>query len=87
MSQTEESDDRELVMRLAPLYQQDREQAVREGEQRLIIRQLNHRFNYIGTSMIDRIRDLSTEKLEALGEAFLDFSALTDLETCLDQNL
>jgi hypothetical protein len=87
MSQIEESDDRELIMRLAPLYQQDREQAVLEGEQRLIIRQLNHRFNNIDTSMIDRIRGLSTDQLETLGEAFLDFSSLTDLETWLDQNL
>ena len=55
MSQTEESDDRELVMRLAPLYQQDRELAkqegkiegIKQGEQRLILRQLNRRFGEI----------------------------------------
>lgn len=87
MSQIEESDDRELIMRLAPLYQQDREQAVLEGEQRLIIRQLNHRFGEIDSSVIERIRGLSTDQLETLGEAFLDFSSLTDLETWLDQNL
>ncbi len=83
----EESDDRELIMRLAPLYQQDKEQAVLEGEQRLIIRQLNHRFGEIDSSVIERIRGLSTDQLETLGEAFLDFSSLTDLETWLDQNL
>ncbi|BAZ02216.1 hypothetical protein NIES37_62270 [Tolypothrix tenuis PCC 7101] len=33
-TQSQDEDDRELVMRLAPLYQQDREQAVQEGEQR-----------------------------------------------------
>ncbi len=33
-NQSQDEDDRELVMRLAPLYQQDREQAVQEGEQR-----------------------------------------------------
>ncbi len=95
MSQIEESDDRELVMRLAPLYQQDREQArqegqvegIKQGEERLIIRQLNHRFGEIDSSVIERIRGLSTDQLETLGEAFLDFSSLTDLETWLDQNL
>ncbi|MBD2535027.1 DUF4351 domain-containing protein [Nostoc flagelliforme FACHB-838] len=95
MSQTEESDDRELVMRLAPLYQQDREQArqegqvegIKQGEERLIIRQLNHRFGEIDSSVLERIRGLSTDQLETLGEAFLDFSSLTDLETWLDQNL
>ncbi len=95
MSQIEESDDRELVMRLAPLYQQDREQArqegqvegIKQGEERLIIRQLNHRFGEIDSSVIERIRGLSTDQLETLGEAFLDFSSLTDLEIWLDQNL
>ncbi|MGH1396410.1 MAG: hypothetical protein ACRAVC_20615 [Trichormus sp.] len=34
LTQTQDEDDRELVMRLAPLYQQDREQAIQEGEER-----------------------------------------------------
>jgi flagellar biosynthesis/type III secretory pathway protein FliH len=34
INQTLEAEDRELIMRLAPLYEQDREQAIREGEQR-----------------------------------------------------
>lgn len=32
--QNQDEEDRELLMRLAPLYQQDREQAIQEGEQR-----------------------------------------------------
>ncbi|MGH7998653.1 MAG: DUF4351 domain-containing protein [Brasilonema sp.] len=85
VAQNPEEDDRELVMRLAPLYQQDREQAIQEGEQRLIIRQLNRRFGEIDSSLIERVRELSIEQLEALGEALLDFSALTDLEAWLTQ--
>lgn len=85
MSQTSEEDDRELVMRLAPLYQQDKELAVREGEQRLIFRQLNRRFGEIETSLVQQIRGLSTEQLEALGEAFLDFNSVADLEVWLAQ--
>lgn len=34
VTQNQDEEDRELLMRLAPLYQQDREQAMQEGEQR-----------------------------------------------------
>jgi predicted transposase YdaD len=82
-------------MRLAPLYQQDRELAKQEGraegraegEQRLVLRQLNRCFGEIDASIIERVYLLSTEQLEALGEALLDFSALTDLEAWLNQEL
>ena len=72
-------------MRLAPLYQQDRELAKQEGEQRLIIRQLNRRFGEIDASLIDRIRGLSIERLELLGDALLDFTTISDLVTWLNQ--
>jgi hypothetical protein len=93
MSQIEESDDRELIMRLAPLYQQDRELArqegqvegIKQGEERLILRQLNRRFGKIETSVVEQIRGLSTEQLEGLGEAFLDFESVADLEAWLAQ--
>jgi hypothetical protein len=88
MTQNTEEDDRELVMRLAPLYQQDREQAIQEGnkqgEQRLIIRQLNRRYGEIDSSLVEQVRGLSIEQLEALGEALLDFSEISDLEAWLD---
>ncbi|MDD1420233.1 DUF4351 domain-containing protein, partial [Dolichospermum sp. ST_sed1] len=86
-SQTE---DQELIMRLAPLYQQDRELAKQEGlqeglekEQRLIIRQLNRRIGEIDSLLIQKVQELPVEKLEALGEALLDFTSVTDLETWL----
>ncbi|MBD2679053.1 hypothetical protein H6H03_16260 [Nostoc paludosum FACHB-159] len=34
VTQNQDEEDRELLMRLAPLYQQDRQQAIQEGEQR-----------------------------------------------------
>ncbi|MDZ8078876.1 MAG: hypothetical protein RMX35_07220 [Nostoc sp. DcaGUA01] len=34
VTQNQNEEDKELLMRLAPLYQQDREQAIQEGEQR-----------------------------------------------------
>ncbi len=97
LNQDLEEDDRELIMRLEPLYQRDREQAKQEGreegraegridgEKRLVIRQLNRRIGEIDASLIERVQGLSIEQLENLGEALLDFSNVADLETWLNQ--
>jgi hypothetical protein len=89
VNQELEADDRELIMRLEPLYQRDREQAIQEGnkqgEQRLVLRLLNRRIGEIDTSLIERIQGLSLEQLENLGEALLDFSNVANLETWLNQ--
>ncbi len=85
------SDDQELIMRLEPLYQRDKEQAIqfgnKQGEQRLIIRQLNRRIGEIDASLIERVQGLSIEQLENLGEALLDFSSVADLSAWLSQQL
>ncbi|AFY33526.1 DUF4351 domain-containing protein [Calothrix sp. PCC 7507] len=81
VNQELEADDRELVMRLEPLYQK----AVQSGEERLVLRQLNRRLGEINQSLIERIQRLSIEQLENLGEALLDFSNIADLETWLNQ--
>ncbi|OCQ99536.1 hypothetical protein BCD64_10805 [Nostoc sp. MBR 210] len=94
LNQELEADDRELIMRLEPLYQRDREQAKQEGRQEgrqeegqgLILRQLNRRFGEIEALLIEQIRSLSIEQLENLGEALLDFSSVNDLETWLNQH-
>ncbi|MDD1433517.1 DUF4351 domain-containing protein [Dolichospermum sp. ST_sed6] len=90
INQSSQTEDQELIMRLAPLYQQDRELAKQEGlqeglekEQRLIIRQLNRRIGEIDSLLIQKVQELPVEKLEALGEALLDFTSVTDLETWL----
>ncbi|RCJ36710.1 hypothetical protein A6769_14485 [Nostoc punctiforme NIES-2108] len=89
VNQELEADDRELIMRLEPLYQRDREQAKEEGRQEgkedLILRQLNRRIGEIDALLIGRINGLSIEQLENLGEALLDFSSVADLETWLNQ--
>lgn len=97
VNQDLEEDDRELIMRLEPLYQQDREQAKLEGrqegqregrlegEQRLVIRLLNRHLGEIDASLIQQVRELSIEQLEALGEALLDFSSVADLQAWLNQ--
>ena len=92
-NQNLEEEDRELIMRLQPLYEQDqerakqegREQGRKEGEQRVIIRQLNRRIGEINPSLIEQVNGLSIEQLESLGEALLDFTSVTDLETWLNQ--
>lgn len=57
VNQELEVDDRELIMRLKPLYQKDREQAKeegrQEGEQDLILRLLNRRIGEIDASLIE----------------------------------
>jgi hypothetical protein len=83
INQSSQTEDQELIMRLAPLYQQDRELAKQEGEQRLIIRLLNRRIGEIDSLLIQKVQQLSVEKLEELGEALLDFTSITDLETWL----
>lgn len=98
VNQELEADDRELIMRLEPLYQRDRERAKEEGrqegrqegreqgEQDLILRQLNRRIGKIDASLIEQITSLSIEQLDNLGEALLDFSSVADLETWLNQH-
>jgi Domain of unknown function (DUF4351) len=101
VNQQLEADDRELIMRLEPLYQRDREQAKQEGlqqglqqgrqegrqegEQDLILRLINRRIGEIDASLIERIKGLSIEQLENLGEALLEFSNVADLEIWLNQ--
>ena len=97
INQSSQTEDQELIMRLAPLYQQDRELAKQEGlydglqealqkEKRLLIRLLNRRVGEIDSLLIQKIQELSVEKLEELGEALLDFTSVTDLETWLEHN-
>lgn len=91
INQNPEAEDRELIMRLAPLYQEDKARAIEEGlqrglqqgEQRLVLRQLNRRFGEIDSALIERIQGLSVEQLESLAEALLDFTAIADLEAWL----
>jgi flagellar biosynthesis/type III secretory pathway protein FliH len=91
INQQIETDDRELVMRLAPLYQEDREKARQQGkqegqqlgEQQIILRLLKRRFGELGLSVIEQIQALSIDELESLGDVLLDFSKVGDLEVWL----
>jgi hypothetical protein len=91
--------DQELIMALSQAYleweqateqrgiqkgsQEGKQEGVQEGERSLIFRQLTRRLGAIPVEAESQIQTLSLEQLEALGEALLDFSTLTDLETWL----
>ncbi|HLP88107.1 MAG TPA: DUF4351 domain-containing protein [Nostocaceae cyanobacterium] len=56
----------------------------KQGEQRTIIRLLHRRFGEIDSSLIDKIKLLTIEKLDDLADALLDFSEITDLVVWLN---
>jgi predicted transposase YdaD len=51
-----------------------------EGELTLVLRQLARRVGTLDESLVQRVRGLSLEELERLGEALLDFSDVSDLQ-------
>ena len=63
---------------------------LQKGEQKealkYTLRLLNRCFGEIDSSIIERIRVLSTEKLEDLGEEFFSFSSKSDLVAWLEKN-
>jgi predicted transposase YdaD len=61
------------------------QQERREVEIALILRQLTQRLGEVDSSLIEQIRRLSTEQLETLGIALLDFSTVADLVAWLEQ--
>lgn len=72
-------------MQESVIYQDILQKGDKQGEERTIIRQLNRRFGEIDSSLIDKIRVLSVEKLDDLAEALLDFSEVSDLIAWLDE--
>ncbi|MCG6134105.1 MAG: Rpn family recombination-promoting nuclease/putative transposase [Nostoc sp. LLA-1] len=81
---------REDIMQESVIYQDILQKGEQKGEQkeafRFLQRQLNRRFGEIDASIIERMRVLTTEQLEQLGEEFLDFSHVSDLGAWLEQN-
>ncbi len=92
---TKTQEERRFIMRLAPLYEQDRERAIQQGEAiglqrgeaKLVLRQLNRRFGELPPNITETIQTLPVEQLENLGEALLDFDSQTDLIQWLNNNL
>jgi predicted transposase YdaD len=49
----------------------------------MVTRLLNRRLGNIDDTLVDRLRGLSVEELEGLGEALLDFTSVVDLTNWL----
>jgi Domain of unknown function (DUF4351) len=62
------------------------ERGKQEGEQQLILKLLQRRVGELSPELQERIRSLSLNQLETLGEALLDFTAMEDLLNWLQPN-
>jgi predicted transposase/invertase (TIGR01784 family) len=87
----------EDIMKESVIYQDILQKGEKQGEERgekrgekneafrFVSRLLNRKFGAIDSSIIERLQGLTTEQLEALGEDFLDFSSISDLEAWLNK--
>jgi len=64
-----------------------RQEGKQEGEVQLLVRQLSKRFGQIGDRRLQAINNLTIEQLEDLGEALLDFTDLTQLDSWLQSSI
>ncbi|MGG6268940.1 Rpn family recombination-promoting nuclease/putative transposase [Leptolyngbya sp. AN03gr2] len=65
---------------------QEEQELARQRSRSLILRLLTKKLGELPESMRDRVSVLSSEQLESLGEALLDFVTVSDLETWLTAN-
>jgi predicted transposase YdaD len=71
------------------VYQEAKEEGREEEGQRqrsLLLRQLTRCVGKLSKKVKSRIDRLSLDDLEKLGDAFLDFESIADLDIWLDQN-
>jgi flagellar biosynthesis/type III secretory pathway protein FliH len=61
-----------------------RKEGRKEGQELLISRQLEQKVGKLSESLRDRVHDLSTEQVQSLAIALLNFEAVEDLVTWLD---
>jgi predicted transposase YdaD len=76
----------EDIMQESVIYQDILQKGEQKEAFRFLNRLLNRRFGEIDSSIVERIRMLSTEQLEVLGEEFLSFSNVSDLLAWLENN-
>jgi hypothetical protein len=68
------------------IYRAEMSRAKQEGQIDLILRQLTRRVGSHSIDLQDRVRDLSLERLNNLGEDLMDFSQTEDLVSWLDRH-
>lgn len=96
--QDAEPDEQELVMQLSPLYVEQLEAARLDGKQRgeligkqrgrqdLVLLQLSRQVRGMTVEVETLVRSLSTEQLDSLGAALLDFEEMGDLLMWFQEN-
>jgi len=62
------------------------QQGMQQGEANMVIRLLTRRCGKLTSSQIKKVRSLSLDQLDALGDALLDFQHLPDLENWFSSN-
>jgi hypothetical protein len=67
-------------------YERGKEEGKQEQAYALVLKLLQKRLGDLPAEVRDRLQGLSLEKLEALSEALLDFTALPDLLNWLQAN-
>lgn len=72
-------------MRESVIYQDIWEQSRKQEALSFCMHLLNQRFSELESSVIERVRVLSVEQLEALGGALFNISEVADLVAWLDQ--
>jgi hypothetical protein len=88
---TLETTEREDIMQIVTSWMEQglatgRAEGKLEGERSLVLRQLTRRLGPLPTSMEAQVQALELPQLEALGEALLDFTQLSDLTNWLQGN-
>lgn len=69
------------------VFQEGQQEGRQEGETNLLLRLLTKRYGMLSPSQEEQIRSLDVEQLESLGEALLDFTNKSDLDTWLSGQL
>lgn len=70
-------------MRESTMYQSVLREGEERGERELVLKLLNRKVGNLSPEIIARVSALSLERLEALGEALLDFNSAKDLVSWL----
>ncbi|WP_416669126.1 DUF4351 domain-containing protein [Egbenema bharatensis] len=80
---------REEIVKESVIYQDILQQGLQQGLQReasFVLRLLKRQLGELDSAVEFRIRSLSVDQLEALGEASLDFTQPEELMTWLERN-
>jgi hypothetical protein len=88
-----DSEDRELIMELSPLYLERIQDATAQGIERgatqeavsFVMRLLRRRFGSIAPDIEERVRSLPVNRIEDLGEALFDFQSEADLISWMEK--